>query len=385
MTAEVPAPILRTVKPKLRVDFARAVIGATRQPGASGRWLLRRVLRCRLSAQKLSSEEFFRFGLHRVTVTDGERATFLGDTAMRRLNTLLNGPPEENDTELLMDKLRTSEVLRAAGLPQARELATYHPQTGTLRSAEQIAAFLLAPGNTPTFGKPVHGSSTLGVAAVERVVGDGTVELGDGRIVAAAALAAEIVASYGLGYVFQELLRASDAIRPLSGPVLPTLRVATLRMKGTPVPIYAALRLPAPGAMADDGGAGGNARLHLDVATGAILRGQEMTRFGGTDMLITPVTGLALKGQSVPDWPEVLRLSVAVHRQFPRHTIVGTDIALSDRGLLVNEANAHPHHMTYQMVSNSGLLNEKFRPLFRAVLAEKGITAPPRGTAWPFE
>jgi hypothetical protein len=386
MIAEVtgPVPILRTVKPKLKVDFARAVTAAVRQPGVSGWWLMQRIVRCRLSYQKLTSEEFFRYGLHRPTVSDADCRAFLNDQAMHRLNAFLNGPAEENDTDLLMDKLRTNAVLAAAGLPVARELATYHPETGTLRTAAAIAAFLLDGGNLPLFGKPVHARSTLGVAAVERAVGGGMVELGDGRIVAAASLGAEIAEHYGQGYVFQELLRASAAIRPLSGPVLPTLRMTTLLLGGVPVLLYAAMRLPSPGAMADDGGAGGNVRLHLDEATGAVLRGQNMTRFGGTDVELAPVTKVALKGQSVPDWPAVLRLADAAHRQFPRHPFVGTDIALSDRGLVLNEVNAHPHHMTYQMVSNRGILNDAFRPLFRQALAEKGITTPRRGVAWPY-
>jgi Sugar-transfer associated ATP-grasp len=335
--------------------------------------------------QKLTSEEFFRYGLHRPTISDAECWTFLCDRAMWRFNDLLNGTKDQNHTDLLMDKLGTAEVLMAAGIPVAKELATYHPETGTLRTADEVSAFLLNPANLPLFGKPVHARSTLGVAAVERVVSDGMVELGDKRIVSAVDLAAEIVAHYQRGYVFQELLRASDAMRPMSGPVVPTLRVTTLLLGGEPVPLYAALRLPAMGAMADDGGSGANARLYLDVKTGAVLRGQDMSRFGGIDLALTPVTKIPLKGQMVPDWPEVLRLSVDVHRQFPRHTCVGTDIALSDRGLVVNEANAHPHHMTYQMVSNRGILNDEFRPLFRQALAEKGVTSAPKGIAWPFE
>jgi glutathione synthase/RimK-type ligase-like ATP-grasp enzyme len=284
-----------------------------------------------------------------------------------------------------MDKLATNARLEAAGLPVAQELARFHPETGTLKSAAEITAFLLDPDNTPLFGKPVHARSTLGVAAVEQSVGDGRVMLGDGRIVRAADLADEIAEHYREGYVFQELLRASDAMRPLSGPVVPTLRVATLMLGGEPVPLYALLRLPAVGAMADDGSAGENARAFLDLKTGAVVRAQNMSRVCGEDLHHAPVTGLAFKGQAVPQWDEVLRLSVEVHRQFPRHTFVGSDIALSSRGLVVNEANAQPHHMSYQMVSGRGILNAGFRPLFRQALAEKGITAPKRRVAWPYE
>jgi hypothetical protein len=376
-------PILRTSKPKPSINLASAIALAMTEPGLSGLRMVKRMISCKFSLQMLTPVEFFRYGLYRPSLSDAECQAFLCDRAMWRLNALLNGTEDQNDTTVLMDKLATARILDAAGLPQAVELATYHPETGTLRSAADITAFLLTPGNLPLFGKPVHARSTLGVAAVERVVDKGRVELGDKRVVSAAQLAAEIVAHYSKGYVFQELLRASDAMLPLSGPVVPTLRVTTLVLGGTPVPIYAALRLPAVGAMADDGLSGENARLHLDVHSGAVLRGQNMSRFCGSDLEVAPVTGLPLKGAVVPDWPAVLKLSVEVHQQFKRHTCVGTDIALSHRGLIINEANAHPHHMTYQMVSSRGILNDELRPLFRQALAEKGVTSAPKGTVWP--
>lgn len=384
MDATVVAPILRTQKSKYKVDLAVAMAAATAEPGQSYPRLIWRILRCKGSVQRLSPAEFFRYGLYRTSSSDAECRMFLSDPAMWAFNSLLNGPPETNQTDTLRDKLATNAILEAAGIPVAREHGTFHPATGTLRSVADITAFLLAPGNLPLFGKPVHARNTIGAVAVEEAQGDGFLRLGDGRIVAAGQLAAEIATHYREGYVFQELLRAGDAIRPLSGPVVPTLRMATIRVGGTPIPLYAALRLPAVGAMADGDGVGENARLYLDIGTGAVIRGQNMSRFGGTDLDKAPVTGLPLKGVTVPDWPAILRLSVDIHHQFPRHTFVGSDIALASRGLVVNEANAHPQHMGYQMASAKGILNDAFRPVFREVLAEKGITAPPPNVAWPY-
>ena len=388
MTKALPPPelpILRTARVPVKVDLARAFLAASGQPGQTGWRVFRRILRCRTGAQSITPLEFFRYGLHRPGLTDADCAAYLSDVAVTRFNTLLNGPADQNDTARLCDKLVTGQILTAAGLPTAATRAVYRaePDPGDLRTAADIAAFLLAPGHTPCFGKPVFGSLSMGVVSVEQALDAGHVLLGNGRSVAASALAAEIVAHYPAGYVFQDVLRAGPGVRHLSGPVLPSIRICSLWLQGGPVPLYAAMRLPAAGAMSDDGGSGRNARLHIDVQTGAVIRGQDMHRFSGVDLAKTPVTDVPLAGQAIPDWATILALACDAHRQFPRHCCIGTDIAPSDQGFVINEVNANPLHMTYQVVSKRGILNDTFRPLFRAALAERGIVRAKSGVPWP--
>lgn len=378
-------PILQTRKVASRVDLTKEYLSAARQPGQSGLRLCRRIVRCRFSGQKLTPEEFFHHGLHRPRVTDADCATHLGVRAVTPFNTLLNGPAAQNDSARLNNKLTTAEVLKAAGLPVAQVRGVYQAMPGgTLRDAAEIAAFLLTPGQTPCFGKPVFGSLSNGIVSIEAVVGEEQILLGDGRKVSAAALAAEIVALYSEGYVFQELLRAAPSIAHLSGPVLPTLRVCSLWLKGAPVLLYGGLRLPAANAMSDESSKGGGARLHIDMATGAVMHGQDMTKFSGSHTRHAPVTGLPLVGQSIPDWTAMLELARDVHRVFHRHCCIGTDIAVSDHGLIVNEVNSNPLQLNYQVGCGRGILNDDFRPMFRAALAERGITRPVRGAPWPF-
>jgi hypothetical protein len=381
-------PILITGKPSRQVDYVGAFFDAARLPGQSPLRLGRRLLRCTMSPQYLTVPTFFRLGLYRPEMSGPEVAAFIGGVSNYRFNRLLNGPSSENETEALKDKLETAHRLALAGIPTAKVLAVYpgHHRSGAatvLTSASEIEAYLLRPESTPCFGKPILGGAGNGVVAIEGSPENGNLLLGNGRVISAAALAQEIVGHYSKGYMFQELLRASDEVRALSGPGIPSVRIYTLWLEGGPRPLYASARLPAPSAMSDDDAIPGIARLHLDLETGAILRAQDNDKDAGHSVTLAPVTGIRLEGQAFPDWQRTVATAVETHRQFPKHRAVGVDLAPTDRGLIVNEANATPGSKNYQLASLIGMLNPKFSPLFRQALAERGVKRPVRGVPWP--
>lgn len=329
-------------------------------------------------------------GLYRPELTWDEVRAYLGQAATARFNRLLNGPPSENESEALNDKLETAARLAAAGVKVADVHAIYPGsirwgKAEALNSVEEMTRYLLRPGSTPCFGKPIFGGLCRGVVVIEAATEDGRLLLGDGRLVEAAKLAAELIAAYGKGYMFQELLRASDGLRPISGPTLPVLRVYSLWISGDVHPVYAVLRLPSPGAMSDDDAKPGCVRIFVDMKTGNIVRGHDMAKEYGEPVHHAPVTGEPLAGKQVPDFQEAIATAVEVHRQFPRQRSLGTDIGVSHRGFVVNEANASPVHLTYQLAGPGGLLNPELRPLFREVLAERGLRGPFKGTPWPWQ
>jgi hypothetical protein len=381
-------PVLRTHAVRHGADVSASFRAASALPGHSWSRLIRRLVRSSFNQQSVGPDEFFLFGMHRPDMTDAECRAFLGRPAMMRFNRFLNGPAEEGSEAILRDKLQTAAILAAAGIPVARVLAihpgsAHAPGSRTLETAADIVNFLLDPGNGPMFGKPVYGAFSLGVVAIDGPVGGGKLQLSDGRTVPADQLAAEIVRTYGRGYMFQDLLRSSAAVRHLSGPVLPGLRIYSLWIGGDARPVYAVMRMPEVGEVAEDTRSQGGVRFLLDLATGEILRTKAMGASAGPAALIAPVTGTQLDGQRIPDWDQVLAVAKSVHRQFPQQRSIGIDIALSDHGLIVNEANASPLHATYQAVGMEGLLNPRFAPLFREVLAERGIRKPSRGVPWP--
>jgi hypothetical protein len=381
-------PILRTHKAAHGFDLSGSLSAASRLPGQSWPRLLWRLIRSSFNKQAIGLEEFFLFGMHRPNLTSAECQAFLGKSAMIQFNRFVNGPADVSSETTLKDKLLTATILAAAGIPVARVRAIYPGNANTLGSRiletkADIVDFLLSPENGPIFGKPVYGAFSLGIVAIDGPAGGGKLHLSDGRTVPAEQLAAEIVRHYSRGYMFQDLLRASPQVRHLSGPVLPGLRVYSLWIGGDSRPVYAVMRMPEVGEVAEDTRLQGGVRFLLDLATGEVLRTKAMGASSGPSTLIGPVTGTQLDGQRIPDWDQILAVAKSVHRQFPTQRSIGIDVALSDHGLIINEANASPLHATYQAVSMEGLLNPKFAPLFREVLAERGIRKPSRGVPWP--
>ncbi|MCU0826749.1 MAG: hypothetical protein MUE52_04940 [Tabrizicola sp.] len=381
-----PKPILLTDWTGYRTDPAQAFARAVALPGQSRLRLIWRLVRSSGAPMWLTQAEFFRMGLYRPELSWDDIRTYIGQNATGRFNRLLNGPTSENETEALNDKLETASRLAAAGIKVAEVNAIY---PGSLRwgkaeplnSVEDMTAYLLRPGSTPCFGKPIFGGLCRGVVAIELATTQGRLLLGDGREVDARQLATELVAAYGQGYMFQELLRASDQIRPLSGPVLPVLRVYSVWVGGDVQAVYAALRLPSPGAMSDDDAKPGCIRALVDMQDGHILRAHDMAKEYG-EPTTHSATGLAFAGWQLADMAEAIATAKEVHRQFPKHRSLGSDIGLSQRGFVVNEANASPVHLTYQLTASGGLLNPDLRPLFREALAERGIRGPQKDTPW---
>jgi hypothetical protein len=381
-------PVLITKPTVRRFDRLNAFVAAAQLRGQSVPRLAWRLYRTAKAPQLISTSEFYHLGLYRPELSGAEIAAYVGAVSNTRFNLMLNGRPEVSDAKALHDKLEAARRLTAAGIAVAGIRAVFPDSLSwdgaeVLTTAEDIVAFLMRPGSTPCFGKPIYGTKSKGVVAIEGPVGDGRLVLGNGRVIEAATLAQEIVRRYRRGYMFQDLLRASDAVRPISGPVLPVIRVYTLWLEGAPRPLFASSRLPAPTAMSDDDAIPGSVWLFLDVATGTVLRGQDIGKDAGDSATHAPVTGTPLAGFRFPDWPQVLATAVETHRCFPKHRCVGTDLAPSDQGLIVNEANGNPGHRSYQMASLQGLLNPGFRPLFRQALAERGIREPVAGVPWP--
>jgi hypothetical protein len=380
-------PILIRSLPERHVPLAQALAWAAKKRGIS-RWRIGfDIVKRLIGRQKLLPDDYFMFGLHRGELSNADRDCFVGARAVKALNKALV-PKSGGLGELLNDKVKMAMVLERAGLPTTEIRAVYVTQGAPgpwpiLCSAAEIAAYLLTPGHLPVFGKPMVGSRSVGAVSIVAAQGD-QVELGDGRWVAALDLAQEIVVAFGNGYIFQELLRPHPEIERLSGPAIASIRVMTLWLNGAAVPLYAMLRLPGKGAMADDLGAGAaNTIASLDMATGRIVRAHFADHLGGTTVDVSPVTGVPLVGAIVPDIARVLGLAKQAHAMFAQHGAIGADVVLTDRGPIINELNPSPLQGNLQRAEHRGLLNPDFRPLFLQALAEKGITRRRRGLPLP--
>lgn len=372
-------------KPKTRrFAFHAAMEFAARQRGVTAWRIGLEAIALALGSRRLSGKDYFLHGAWRPGLSRTERRSFVGSLPNRALNDALHPPLTPEMRDRVRDKLTADRHFRAAGLPvpQIRAVAAASGPGGDLRWLEgpgAMLAYLREPGALPCFGKPVHGSGGIGAVRLEGWEDDGKLRLGDGRRVGADALVAEIWAKHSAGFLFTEIVQPHPDLARLIGPVIGTLRVVTVDAGTGPEVLYVVLKTPAPGAIVDStaGPIGGYASI--DVTTGRVLREQDRKRMGGQDLAANAASGLAIAGELLPDFAAALDLARAAHSSLGAYGILGIDILLSDRGPLVNEANANPHHSVYQIATARGVLNPDFLPRLLAVRARfRAVTPRPK-------
>ena len=340
------------------------------------------VFRREINRQKLTPQNYFSFGLHLARYTNKDRAEYIGDAATTVLNAALS---DQDTVALWRNKVATAVALETAGLPTPAIRAVFSlddkPQPYPhLSSQAALEDYFSSGGNLPFFGKAVDGHKGLGAASFVAREGSDRIVLGDGRVGEISKLATELAQKFPHGYIFQDRLRQHPDMVAIGGQVMCTLRITSLWVGGKSVPLYANLRLPAPGAMLDLSWS--NFAL-VDHANGRILRTSDGTKLGGNILVNSQVTGAPLIGAQLPFWPQVLDLSEKAHALFPKQGVIGLDFALTEDGPLVVELNANPGHGGFHKVCDKGLLNPQSRALLVAALAERGITRRGKGMPLP--
>lgn len=337
--------------------------------------------------QQIDAMRYFHFGLHRPGVTSADRKTFLGKKPLEAINRAFASRGRRAITGIFDSKTLMTMVMERAGLPVPAILAMYQPKGiavwPALRNRDDIARFLLAEATLPVFGKPLDGAHALGAISILERRADGEVLLGNGKAVSVDALVDDIVAVYQKGYLFQELIQPDPRLAALTGPVMASMRIVTLWEESGPKPLYAALKIPGVGAMVDDIASGVNGMAAVDLETGRIIRAQDGNRLGGDELEASPVTGTKLAGAEVPDFHEAVALAVKAHSLFPSQGIIGADITLSDKGLVIIELNANPSQAVYQRAHLKGILRPEFAERFRKALVARGVRDPLKALPLP--
>jgi len=233
------------------------------------------------------------------------------------------------------DKLRTKELLEAAGVPVPVTLAVFSSLIEAAHAAAKLEAL-------PEFVvKPASGRAGNGILVlVSRTEGgwvDHSSRLWKHRDVNQH-VSNIIFGNYAHGLSDRAFAEERLIQAPLVGsralPGLPDIRVITLRG----VPLLAMMRLPTSRSH-------GKANLHqgaigvgIDLESGrtvsATFRGRAVERH--------PDTNAALVGQSIARWPDILDVASRAARALPLG-FLGVDVAIdARRGPVILEANVRP-------------------------------------------
>lgn len=148
------------------------------------------------------------------------------------------------------------------------------------------------------------------------------------------------------GWIVQPVIETHQGLRQIASPnALPTIRANTYLINGAPTLLFAALRIPVGANVTDNFGHGstGNVTAPIDTKTGklGVCRGSVNRNWPEiVEVLAHPDTGILIKGFQIPMWGEVLDLLEKAQKSLPALRTLGWDIAITDSGPLIVEANA---------------------------------------------
>jgi Sugar-transfer associated ATP-grasp len=265
------------------------------------------------------------------------------------------------------DKLVCYGLLAGLGLPVPETRAVYHA-AGRFAAApvfaapEALAAHLRAGMRYPSFGKPVTGVRSVGVAAVERYdVGSDALVLMGGKSLAVHRFVQELEPYHAGGYLFQEMLRPHPELAALCGPRLSTVRLLVLLEHGEPALFRALWKIPVGDHPADNFWRPGNLLAGLNAASGRVVRVVQGAGADQAELERHPDTEQPLIGAVVPDWPALTALCLKAAQAFPGLGIQAWDVAPTERGPVLLEVNIGGDFNLPQLAHGSGLMDQRFR------------------------
>lgn len=336
------------------------------------------LVRLRFGKNGVKYEEYFTYALWRADRGKAFLKEFLPGTRTVAFNSALEMPGRGPSSDVINDKVRTEILLQARGLPVTRTRALYLAEDTTdlggaayirpLRSAADIVGFLSDAANLPVFGKPRDGSFARGAAAIKGVTPDGTLTFLNGRSVPAAGLAAEIVADWAKGYMFQPFYQCHADLKRHVGPAMASVRIVTLLTDRGVEPWYGVIRVPAKAAMHDGDAFDTRVWGLIDLGTGRITRLRNLRDPLTPDLTHWLDEAEPFLGFTLPHWDQAMAACLAGHECFRGHGIIGWDVFLTDEGALLNEANANPGHV-YQVAAQRGMVNPDMAPAYARALA----------------
>ncbi len=249
---------------------------------------------------------------------------------------------------VLADKVRFEARCAAAGLPHPRTVAVVTGGRVTMRSE---------PGGRDLVLKPADGEGGDGVVILERVAD-------------AADLAGRLPRGRG-AWLVQDRVDTHPALKDLALDALPTVRIVTMVDEvGAPEVVSATFRFASVrGAKVDNMKAGGLISA-VDLPVGSL--GVACKGYGGGDHAVHPVTGAAIAGRMLPDWPAAKGLVRRGHAEtFADYALIGWDVALTPHGPVLIEGNGKPGVLMPQRAARQGLGVGRYGALLAYHLAIK--------------
>lgn len=159
--------------------------------------------------------------------------------------------------------------------------------------------------------------------------------------------------------VIEEYIKQHVQLAQFHPQSVNTIRIATFCDAGMVEVLFAALRVGKGESIVDNAGAGG-IFASVNTATGIIQ--SDGYAENGKVYQAHPETGRVFKGFQVPRWQELLDIALTAARMLPQQNYISWDLALTDCGWIMVEANYQGVFVITQMTE--GGIRERFMRKF---------------------
>ena len=268
--------------------------------------------------------------------------------------------------------------MKGYGLPVTETVVHYHPTLElpglpACHDAVDLRRFLTVNAVYPIFGKPRDSVQSLGSTSLKTYdPATDTVQTMTGEIFDLEQIIGEIIRHYEDGYLFQTTVLPHSAVREICGDRLATVRVMTVNFESGPEIYRACWKIPAGANVADNFWRPGNILAELDLDTGTVKRAFSGIDINNTDLDVHPDSGAPLVGVTIPNWAEICKTALNGAAVMNGLGLIGWDIAPTDEGCVLVEANGNPDLLLPQLADRRGILEPRFREfLDRCVAVER--------------
>jgi hypothetical protein len=350
----------RAIKPYVAISIRESMLSAARHYGKSIPSQLIEMAILGAGTGKLTPKDYLFYSLYDDRkFTLEEKRRFIGLAAQKAINKIVN---DDEWREVAENKIAFALHFQERGFPIARTIAAYHRQKleriTTLRSADEMKAFLQRKELYPLFSKPVGGMDSLGVARLEAFdEASNEVIFGAARRVALERFVEEVV-QFDDSYIFQEVLHPHPEIAAICGDRIANVRMVVLLSDSGPELLRTVWKVPVGNNFADAIWRG-NILASVDKETGLVLRA---TQGGGPkrrELDAHPDTGRAIKGAKLPQWAAAKTLCLDAAKTMPSLRLQAWDISICDSGPVLNEVNVGGGYYLQQLAADSGMLEAK--------------------------
>lgn len=321
--------------------------------------------------------QYVKHGLYRRSF-DGDVLDFIPPTLLVRLQEDLN---PEDAIDMVVDKMRFTNLMREAGLPVAEILACVRQDTaitnatGEKLTLEQLMAIVDERGLHELFLKPIAGALGTGALKVE-VTRGGFRSAGEWR--APEHVLHELVTKNTAAYLVQPALRQHEILERICPTSINTVRIDTLAI-GDQVEHSGAVLRVGSGSFTDNW-AGGGLIVKIDLATGRLNgTGKTKAQYGRKAYEKHPITGVRFAGAQLPFWPEVKQIVAEGARILHPLKALGWDVAICPRGPVLLEAN-HDYDLVLHQEGVGGLRKTPFGRELLSILGRPPLASTPTPT-----